>query len=176
MATWVNDDGLAIDFGVDEGEKGNVAGFRTNGQLREVEVLLRFGDLPAVADGVVILSDKYALPAGAFIESVKLNIPSTTWDSTSDTATWNLGTIDADDRTSNGVTGALIVDATQTEMNAGGTNVAGWVGSQVGTVLSQAKLLTVEINTNAVTAGEATAIVSFRMPKTESDTLVYAKS
>jgi len=173
MPTWVNDDGLVINTGIAEAELGNVAGYRTNGRLRVTEIVLNWEDMPAVADGSTILNDKNTLPAGAVIETVRIVDPHD--DFVGVGATVNIGWIDADDRTSNADVDAFVVAATIAELNAGGENTAGWVGAGVGTALTQAKLLTWEVDTAALTAGDTTVEIEWYMPKDESDTLVYSK-
>lgn len=174
MPIWVNDDGLVIKTGVAEAELANVAGYTTDGPLRMTEIVLNYEDMPAVADGVTVINDNVKIPKGAIISEVKINVPSTAFDSAADGMILQIGTIDTD-RTSNGDTDALVAAATQTELNAGGTNVAGWLGAGANTALASAKLLTWEQDTAAATAGLTTVEVYWYIPKTETDTLVYSK-
>lgn len=177
MATYINSDGLPWDFGTDEAELGNAAGFRTNGKFREVEIVVNWEDLPAVADGSVILNDKVVIPAGAVIAKVEKMPDSEAFDSSGDSMTLNIGLIDADDRSSNANVDAIVKAITQSELNAGyGENDSGWVGDGLDVALSQSKLLTWEVDSQAATAGRVTFVVSWFMPKDEEDTLVYTKS
>lgn len=161
---WTNDDTLHIKYGPEKTVAGVAGEYVMDGSKRMIELRFDYSRLPTVAQNDEIVSDTVVIPAGAFIESVEIVAPFTAWASSGDTMTFCLGTIDADDRTSNLDTDDLIVDATQTEMNAGGTNVAGWVGDGVGTAMSQNKLLTWEVNTAAATAGEAVIRIYYQMP------------
>lgn len=174
MPIWVNNDGLVIKTGVAEAELANVAGYTTDGPLRMTEIVLNYEDMPAVDDGVTIINDNVKIPKGAVISEVKINKPLTAFDSAADGMILQIGTIDAD-RTSNGDTAALVAAATQTELNAGGTNVAGWVGAGVNKLLTSAKLLTWEQDTAVATDGLTTIEVYWFIPKTEAETLVYSK-
>lgn len=67
--------------------------------------------------------------------------------------------------------------ATQTELNAGGTNTAGWVGALVGTVLSEAKLLSWDTAGADATAGKTVIRIQWSIPpKNAEDTLVWSKA
>lgn len=148
----VNADGLEIKYGLDRTEVSAIGEFRGWGPVRVVEIEFDYTMLPAVADNSVIIGDNYTIPAGALIESVEIQ-NYTDWDSAGDAMTLNVGWIDQD-RTSNTDVDAFVVAATQTELNTGGTNVAGWVGTPVGTETATAKLLTWEVDAAAATAGE----------------------
>jgi hypothetical protein len=164
VQSWNNDDDLYIKYGPSKAVAGVAGEYVMDGSKRMIELRFDYSVLPAVASNDEILSDTVVIPAGAFIESVEIVAPFTAWDSAGDAMTFCLGTIDADDRSSNLDTDDLIVDATQTEMNTGGTNDAGWVGDGVGTAMSQNKLLTWEVNSAAATAGEAVIRIYYQMP------------
>ncbi len=171
---YINKDGLAWNFGVEEAELGNVAGYTTDGPKRVTEVVIYWGDLPTVAQNSVIIDYNCKLPKGALITDVEI-LPQHE-DFVGSGATLNIGWVDADDRTSNVDVDAFVVEATIAELNAGGLNLAGWVGAAVqGAPLTEAKLLTWEVNTAAITAGQTTVLISWMIPKGEADTLVYVK-
>lgn len=161
MGIWNSPDGDTRLYGTDKAIVTVGGEFNVDTSKKFVE--LKFDstrlleDFPAeVADdaGEVILSQRYALPIGALIEGVEI-VTYTDWDSAGDAFVFNLGTIDMDG-TSNGDHDSLIDAATQTEMNTGGLNIAGWVGALVNaTPLTTAKLLTWEVNGAESTAGES---------------------
>jgi hypothetical protein len=100
------------------------------------------------------------LPIGALVESVEI-WTHTDFDSAGDALTMNVGIIDADG-TSNADVDYFVVAATQTELNTGGTNVAGWVGAAVGAVAETApRLITWEINDADATAGKAVFRITY---------------
>jgi hypothetical protein len=177
MASWINEDGLAINFGTDEAVKRNIGSYCQYGPVHWVEILMDFSELPLVADNSVILNDFFVLPDGAFIESVEIRVPETAFNSAADGELFNLGWIDTD-RSSNVDVDAFIVAATQTELNTGGTNVAGWVGVGVGAVLATAKLLTWEVNVEQPTAGSTVIRIKWSFPpkNAASDSLVWSKA
>lgn len=171
MSTWINDDGLVVKFGATEAEDRNVGAYNVEGERNILEVILDFNEMPAVADGSVILNDHFQIPTGAHIEAVEIV---DYVDFVGATATVNVGTIDTD-RTSNADVDGLVAAATIAELNAGGENTAGWVGAQVGTTLTANKLLTWEVDTAALTAGLATVRIKWSVPPVVGDTLVWTK-
>ncbi len=172
---YTNKDKLRFKFGVEEAEDALVAETRSDGQSRVVEVKLNWGDLPLVADNSVVVDYSYVFPVGAVFDSVEF-IPYVDMDSAGDALTLNVGLTDADGGSTITDVDALVVDATQTELNAGGINVAGWVGTRVaGAPLEEKALLTWEVNTAAATAGSGLLRVQFSMPHPASDTLVWVK-
>lgn len=151
--TWTNSDGLTLRYGTSAGVQEPVGEYRFNGPVRCTEIKFSYGDMPTVAQNSVIISDKYSFPVGAKFQSVEIQ----TWedvDSTSDDITLNVGWIDMDG-VSNPDVDAFVVAATQTELNAGGTNVAGWVGVAVdGAPTTTAKYVTWEVDAHAMSAGK----------------------
>jgi hypothetical protein len=169
MGTWTNADGLHLVYGTEKAEVGVIGEHKFDGPRRLVEIRFDSARLldyfpGEVADdaGELVISDKVALPVGAFIEAVEV-VTSTAWDSAGDALVLNVGTIDMD-RSSNGNHDSLIDAATQAELITGGTNVAGWVGALVGTVLTTAKLITWEVNGAESTAGEGVIRIYYSVP------------
>lgn len=176
---WTNADGLIIRFGVEEAEFRNIGAYNMSGPVHWVEILVDHSELPAHdAADVTILNDKFAIPAGAFIEEVQILPPTEAFDSSNDDLIFNLGTVTQSDRSLSDDTPLGLVNAAdQTELNAGGTNTAGWVGSQVGTVLTESKLLSWQTTTATATAGKTVIRVKWSIPpKNAEDTLVWNKS
>lgn len=150
MAIELNADGLERKYGA--GENYLIGEFHNDGPFHIAEITLDYSKLPAVADNSVVIQDNFTLPKGSIVERVEI-ATAVDFDSAGDAMTLNIGWIDTD-RTSNVDVDALVVAATQTELNAGGTNVAGWVGAEVnGSATTTAKLLTWEVDTAAATAG-----------------------
>ena len=168
---WSNSDGLYVRFGTERTEKAKVAEYTTDGPGRLVELHVPKDDYPLIAAGAVIQSREVVLPAGALIESVEIV---STIDVVSATGVVNVGTIDADDGASNADVDALVVAATATEINTGGTNVAGWVGAKVGALLAANSFVTLEVDTDEVDSGEFTVRVVYSMPVAGADTLIQS--
>lgn len=153
MGTWFNNDGLQLKFGTDKTKVNPIGEFRSPGSRRWIEIKFDYTMLPAVASNSVIISEDTLLPVGAVVESVEI-FTVTDWDSAADAMTLNVGWLSTDHTTTTDVD-AFVVAATQAELITGGTNVAGWVGAEVGgTPLTAAKLLTWEVDVAAATAGE----------------------
>lgn len=154
VQTWTNNDGLTLYYGVDKARVEPVGEFADKGNpTRCTEIRYTYSDMPAVASNSVVISDKYSFPIGAKFSKVAIQ----TWvdmDSTSDDMTLNVGWVDLDG-SSNADVDAFVVAATQTELNAGGENLSGWVGVAVdGSPLTTAKYLTWEVDAHAASAGE----------------------
>jgi hypothetical protein len=168
MPIWTNDDGLTIKSGVEEAANTKVAEYNNYGGKHIIEIALKAADLPAVASNSVNISDSFKLPAGAQVDAVEI----VTWtDFVGSGATLNIGVTDADGGTTIQDVDGLVTEATIAELNAGGTNVAGWVGDDVGTVYAEAVLLTWEVNTAAITAGNGVARIYYSVPNVATDTL-----
>lgn len=172
-----NADGLNWKYGIEEGDPALVTEYRSNGPKRYVEVLLDAAFTPAVADNSVIIDQSYAIPKGAMIEHVEIQ---TTTDFTG-SGTLNVGITDQDGGTTIQDVDALVVAATIAEINTGGKDIAGWVGTRVnsagtGTALEESVYLTWEVDTAALVAGKATIRVFYAIPKVETDTLVWNKT
>lgn len=150
---WTNDDGLTLKFGTEKTDPMKVGIHHQVGPLNCAEITVDYSELPAVADNSVIIDRQFVLPIGSIVEKVEI-ITSTAFDSAGDAMTLNIGWIDLDE-TSNTDVDAFVVAATQTELNDGGTSVAGWVGAEVlGSPTTTAKYLTWEVDAAAATAGE----------------------
>jgi hypothetical protein len=176
--TWLNDDDLMIKFGIEEATLRNIGAYCMYGPVQWVEILVDHSELPLnAASDVTILNDNFKIPAGAFIESVTIRVPDEAFDSAGDALVFTLGAVNADRSLSDDTPLGFVDSATQTELNAGGTNTAGWVGSLVGTVLSEAKLLSWDTTTADATAGTTVIRIEWSMPpKNAEDTLVWSKA
>lgn len=170
---WINADGLRVKFGTEEAEKARVTEVTGGSDTRVIEIVVDADSLPTVAENSVIIDDSYVIPQGVVFQSVTI---------TSDTAfsagsgTLNIGIADRDGGTNVTDVDHLVVDATVTELNAGGSNEAGWIGAGIfDQPLAEAAYLTWEVNTAALVGGAATIRIEFSIPKVESDTLVWTK-
>lgn len=151
MAIEINDDGLERKYGPDN-RNYLIGEYHYLGPVHCAEIKFDYTDLPAVADNSVVIGDYFTLPKGSIVEKVEI-FCDVDMDSAGDAMTLNVGWVDTD-RTSNIDVDAFVVAATQTELNTGGENVAGWVGAEVGGAkTTTAKLLTWEVDTAAATAG-----------------------
>ena len=177
---WINADGLPVLFGIEESVDRSIGEFGNIDSLRWVEIKLKFDDLPAVADNSVVLEYTYRLPALAVINSVEIGRPTTDWVGAG--ATLNMGIINESGLTAD--VDYLIQEATIAELNLGGKTRdgladPGWGGgghfSDPAVPFTEQQLITVEVNTAAITAGEATIYVFWSVPNIQDDTLVYVK-
>ena len=173
--SWINSDGLEVKFGVEEAEEQNVGAYSVLGPVHLVEIMVKYDELPTVAQNAVVISQNFALPKGAVIESVEIVKPSTAFASSASGMLLNIGTVDASDGTSNADPDSLVDAATHAEYNAGGVNTSGWVGTAVGAPLAQASLITWEQDAQVATAGETTLRIKWSVPKVDGDTLAWTK-
>lgn len=169
---WHNDDGLVVRFGTERATKAKVAEYTTDGPRRFIEILLNQNTISVDADGETIVSEEVKLPNGAHIEEVEI-VTTEDWDSSGDGFIFDLGLIDVD-RSSNNDVDDLIDAATQTEMNTGGSNVAGWVGAAVGATLTKNQLLLMEVTVADSTAGESVVRVYYHFPEDTDDSLIQS--
>lgn len=170
MATWINDDGLAIDFGLDEARFGLVAGYKTDGDKRFVEVLVEIGNL--VQNATVRASDKFTLPKGCAIDSVEIAPKSGTF---AGSGTLDIGL--AFDGPTTDDPDALLDGLVADELNGDGTEVAGaYVTGK--TILAERGFITFTRDNVALTGPAIAAVrVFYTVPKKgdQTDTLVYSK-
>lgn len=174
--TWVNDDGLVVKFGTTEAKDRVIGAINNEGEYQVLTLELDTDDtdnFPVDADGSVILNDNLQIPEGVLIESVEV-VTYEDFDSAGDAFVFDIGVIDTD-RSSNADPDALIDAATQSEMNTGGTNVAGWVGSAVGAVTTKNLLLTWETTGADATAGHAVVRIKWTPQPPQGDTLIWSK-
>lgn len=168
---WTNSDGLYVRFGTERAEKAKVAEYTTDGPKRFTELHVVSGDYPLIADGAVIQSQEVKLPAGAWVEAVEIVA---TTDVVSATGTVNVGIVDAVDGTSNPDVDYFVVAATAAELNTGGTNVAGWVGTGVDAALARTSFITLEVDTDEVDSGEFVVRIYWSVPVAGGDTLIQS--
>jgi hypothetical protein len=158
MGKWLNPDGLELKYGLDKTKNGLVGEFHYDGPVNCIEIEFDSTRLPVVADNSVIIGDNYTLPKGAKIERVEIQ---NFVNFVGSGATLNIGWINTD-RTNGIDVDSMVVAATIAELNAGGTNVTGWVGAEVGGApITASKLLTWEVDTAAITDGRGVIRIYF---------------
>lgn len=177
MGKVVNADGLVQLYHKTAAENAKVSAVRYDGQREVIEVDLGYAGLPAVADNQTIASEFVVIPAGVLIEEVEL-VVDTAFDSANDTATLNVGWVDASDRSSNPDTDAFVKAATVTELTTPGIYRSTAVGGSspldaagIGVKTTTAKLITWEVDTQAFNAGVGKLRIYFSTPNKTSDTL-----
>lgn len=160
---WLNNDGLTVKFGKEEGDAGKGGQYRTDGPLRMAEVEINGTDIGSTAT----LVDRHTIiPNGARIE--KVEVVAETAFTSGGAATLDVGLVDQDESTAiddDGLVAALAL----TSIDASGDVVELVQGSTghgalVGTTLSNAGYITVHYGTAAYTAGRAVIRVYYYTP------------
>lgn len=157
--TWTNSDGLYIKFGQEEAVVTAGGEVQPFGDQLVISFNLDHTDITTTAAS--ILMDNVVIPVGFQLQKIELTVEEA-FDSAGDAFVMNMGTIDLD-RSSNGSGATLINTEVQADIDAIGDIVtytlatagASGAGSLVGTVFSTAKLITVDYDTAAPTAGHA---------------------
>lgn len=170
--TWINADGLPVDFGLDEAKLAAVAEYRENGPARLIEVTIYDASAFNATDDYV-LDSKISIPEGAIVTKVEVG-PNVVAFASSGAGVISVGTIDKD-QASNSDIDSLLASATVAEMNAGGTAAGDGVLVQ-GAALTSAKFLTLSVDTAVFQAGSGTVRIWYEIPKPEADGLVWNKS
>lgn len=166
-STRVNADGLVERYGTDQAKPLNIGEHTTDGELRIIEINLNAANAPAVASNSVVASYHAIVPNGAFVKYVEIDgIVDFTG-----SGTLNVGWVDASDFSSNADVDAFVVAATVTEINDGGKNIAGWVGTAVDEVMTKNRAITWEVDTAALAAGACVIRIAYLMPPKATDTL-----
>ncbi len=160
--TWTNDN-MVRKFGLAKTELASLGHYRHDGPRNCIEIVLDWAQMPAVASNSVVIDDTLRLPTGSIIENIEI-INKTPFTSSGSSMTLNIGWVDTDG-TSNADVDAFVVAATQTELNDGGTNIAGWIGAELlGTPTTTAKLFTWEVDSQAATAGAGVVRIYYSRP------------
>lgn len=172
--TYTNQDGLTVRYGTDEAKKYVVSEYRTDGPKRLIEISIDYENLPASSSGDATVADTQAvLPSGALIELVELEVHTAFDDASGDTATLNVGWVQAADESSNTDIDAFIAAATVAELAVGhkkdGTSPCDGAGR--GTKLTENKKIVFSVGTQAFTAGKGTVRIYYTIPNKATDTL-----
>lgn len=173
MTTWTNKDGLRVKFGPSETEKARVTEVTNGADKRVIEIAVDAEHLPAVADNSVIIDDSYVIPEGVVFESVTITVNDAF---TAGAGTLNVGITDRDGGSDVTDVDHFVAAATVAELNAGGKDDSGWIGSgPFGEPLAKPVYLTWEVDTAVIVGGSATIRIEMSIPKTNEDTLVPSK-
>lgn len=174
QSSWINDDGLSIDFGLDEARLGLVAEYRSDGPDRWIEVVI--DDISAYnATDDYVISEKVFLPVGAIVTHVDVQPNYGTAFASSGSGTVSIGVIN-DDFTTGLDEDALLALASVAEMNAGGEAAGNGVLVQ-GAALTVRKALTLSVDTGVYQTGSGSVLIHYQIPKKgqSNDTLIYTK-
>lgn len=171
MGSWLNNDGLYIEYGPDEVTVVDGGEYKAFGALHEVEIEIDLDALSTSAE--TILSDTITIPNGARIEKVVLVVETAA--TSGGSATLDFGLIDQDRTTEldyDGLVAALALaemsdaGAVIEFMNGADSTPAGESGdgALVGTTLSNTGLLTASANTAVFTGGRLKARIYWYNP------------
>lgn len=163
MGTWLNDDGLYLKFGTTKTTAEVGGEYRTNGELREIEVTIDLTDLTSSA---AIVSDTTFFPNGARIEEVE--IVTQTAATSAGSATLDIGLIQTDRSTAIDADG-LVAALAKTAVDAAGEKNVIRVGSTgagalIGTTTANVGYITANYGTAAFTAGVIRVRIRYYMP------------
>lgn len=175
-----NKDGLPWNYGLDEAKLGAVAGYRTNGDERFIEVTI----LDAAAFNATdeyLLSEKVCLPKGAVVTRVAVG-PASEVFASSGAGTISIGLVDKDFASNNDID-ALLAVASVAEMNGGGLGNSGSAKASPGdgasvlaAPLTKVQYLTLSVDTGVFQTGAGSVRIYWAVPKgNATDTLVYTK-
>lgn len=175
-----NKDGLPWDFGLDEAKRGVVAGYRTDGDERFIEVIIEDAALLNATDEY-LLSEKVSLPKGAVVTRVAVGPAKETFAS-SGGGTISIGVVDKDFASNNDID-ALLALASVAEMNGGGLGNSGSAKASPGdgasvlaAPLTKVQFLTLSVDTAVFQTGAGSVRIYWAVPKgVPTDTLVYVK-
>lgn len=163
MATWTNDDGLKVRFGLDKVKKSLVGSPAQAGEYKVVTARIEYDRLPTVAAGTtqIDVGSDVAIPSGAQIVSATFDV-STPFDSAGDSATLSFG-LEQKDGTEIDDDG---IDATiaETAIDADGDQVACDGALVGGAHLSADGFLNVTVGTEAFTAGKGKLTIKYYVP------------
>ena len=160
MTAWDNDDGLRVDFGLTEGDKGLVGTPGTAGATRQIVAVIEASRL-SLTGGLLEPRSRTVIPAGSRIS--KATVISTETFASSGAATLDLGLANADGTYTNldedGIDAAVAVAA----LTAG--DVVECDGALVGATSSARTTvdgyLSYDLDTAVYTAGKAYLIVEY---------------
>lgn len=162
MGSYLNPDGLYLEYGPDKATPTTAGEYVTVGQLREVEVTIT---LTGLGTASAILADTTIIPAGARLQEIEL-ITKTA--ATGTGAVLNLGLIRTDRTTAYDADG-LVAALALTAFDAVGETTVIRVGSTgagalLGTTLANNGLLVADYDTAAYTAGVIVAKIRWYTP------------
>ncbi len=163
MGTWLNNDGLYVKFGTDEGVSPSSAGeYKTFGALRMAEVEIELTELPDTSLNIV--NDVTVIPDNAQIEYVE--VVTEVVATSGGAATLDVGLVRLDRTTELDYNG-LLADVVLASFSVVGERTvyyedAATGGALIGTILTNPGLLVASWNTAAFTAGRIVVRVFYR--------------
>lgn len=181
--SWLNADGLPVNFGLDEARLAVVTEYTTDGGERVIDIMIP-NAAAFDATNEYFLSDKVTIPEGAIITNAKTKADSTDFAS-SGGGTISIGTTIDLLATSDALTDidSIVALASVAEMNAGGSGNSGTGIASPGdgtlvmnNPLAKTVYLTLSVDTAVFQAGVGGFEISYIIPKVEGDTLVYSKA
>ena len=175
-----NKDGLPWKFGEKESDFGLVAGYRTDGDERFIEVTIKDAALLNATDEY-LLSEKVNLPIGSVVTRVAVGPYSEVFAS-SGGGTISIGTVDKDFASNNDID-SLMALASVAELNGAGLGNSGSAkaspgdGAEVAVAPStKIRYLTLSVDTAVFQTGAGSVRIYWAVPKGGAvDTLVYTK-
>lgn len=166
---WLNEDGLLIRFGANEAQVTRGGQFAATDGIRHIaQVAIDLAALPTAASGdEQILADNVIIPDGAFIEKIEVLV--TEEPTTSGSPNLDLGLVKLDRSTELDFNGLLAAaDAFETGTDLGTLVVYDTTttesGALVGTVLTDAGLITASPDTADWTDGTLLVRIFYHMP------------
>lgn len=170
MGTWLNNDGLYIEFGTDESTVTAAGEYRMEGPYRITEVEIPLASLSTSAN--YFPSDTTTLPNGARIAKVMLYVETAA--TSGGSATLDVGLIDQDRSTALDDDG-LIAALALAEIDTAGSVITfvpadstpaseAGAGALIGTTLSNTGLFVASANTAVFTAGRVIVQVYWYKP------------
>lgn len=166
MGSWLNNDGLYLEYGTQKATPVTAGEYVTYGSLREIEFKLTLADL---TEAEVIQSDTAIIPAGARIEQVEL----VTITAAATGTAIDVGLIRTDRSTELDYNGLIAAEVAADMSAAGEKHVytqeagvgAGAGGALIGTTLANNGHITASRTTaTAFTAGVVMVRVKFMVP------------
>lgn len=149
---WLNNDGLYVKFGTEEGNVGILGEYRTNAAQRQTEIIL---DLTTLASTDTILDFTTFLPKDAFIE--KVDIETKVSATSGGSATLSVGLYKSDTTTAISATGLVSALALATIGNAGTLTTltlgSTGAGAKIGSTPGFPAYFSAKYGTAAFTAG-----------------------
>lgn len=160
--TWMNNDGLFIKYGTERATSGKAGEYRTNGRLREVEVIL---DLTTLTETETIIDDNTTIPAGVIIQEVEID----TKTAAATGVAIDVGLIKTDRTTEYDYDGLLAAFPTASMNAAGEKNIISdnttYDGALVGAVLANTSYISASRTTaTAFTAGYVVVTIRYWRP------------
>lgn len=158
---YVNDDGLHIRFGNEQGAKALAGAPNTAGTEKELVVDLDFSRMPAFGDASTFINGTPAapIPAGALLRSATIILTTIFTSGGAPTLTLGMSQNDATVIDADGIDATIAL----ADLDAIGTEVA-CDGALVGTILAENSYVTIDVATADYTAGRGKLVIKYIIP------------